>query len=161
MANFNFNKVILGGRLTATPELKMTQSGTAVVSFNLAVNRRFVPKKEDGSAGDPQTDFISCVAWKQSAEFIAKYFSKGSSLCVVGELQTRTYVDKLDVKHYVTEVRVDEAYFVDAKGDIQKAAPAAPAAAPDSSGQAVPYNPYSGDGTPQFEVLENEEELPF
>ena len=159
MANFNFNKVILGGRLTATPELKMTQSGTAVVSFNLAVNRRFVPKKEDGSAGDPQTDFISCVAWKQSAEFIAKYFAKGQSLCV-GELQTRTYVDKLDVKHYVTEVRVDEAYFVDAKGDIQKAVPSAPTATT-AADQAIPYNPYSGEGTPQFEVLENEEELPF
>lgn len=173
MANFNLNKVILGGRLTATPELKMTQSGIPVVSFNLAVTRRFIPKKEDGSPGDPQADFISCVAWRQPAELLAKYFEKGSPVCVAGELQTRTFVDKLDVKHYVTEVKVDEVYFVESKADREKnsqregAPGAAKAGNSGQVGQArtaadgAAYDPYAGAAAPQFELVEDDGELPF
>ena len=110
MANFNFNKVILGGRLTADPELKTTQTGTAVTSFSIAVNRRFAKQGEQA-----QADFINCVAWRQQAEFITRFFRKGSSICVVGNLQTRTWTDQQGQKRYVTEVIVDEASFVDSK----------------------------------------------
>ena len=79
MSNLNLNKVVLCGRLTADPELKQTQTGIAVVSFALAVNRRFT-RGADGQSNS-QADFINCVAWRQTAEFISKYFKKGSSLC--------------------------------------------------------------------------------
>lgn len=111
MANFNINKVILGGRLTADVELKQTQNGVPVCSFNLAVNRKTGKDKEQ------QTDFISCVAWRNTAEFISKYFKKGSSLCIVGNIQTRTWTGQNNQKRYTTEVIVDEAMFVDSKSD--------------------------------------------
>ena len=104
MANYNFNKVILGGRLTADPELKKTQNGDiSVCSFTIAVNRRFSRAGEQ-----PQADFINCVAWRQQAELLAKYFRKGSSVCVVGSIQTRSWTDNQGAKRYATEVIVDE-----------------------------------------------------
>ena len=129
MANFNFNKVILGGRLTADPELKKTQNGDiSVCSFTVAVNRRTSRTNEQ-----PQADFINCVAWRQQAEFLSKYFRKGSSVCVVGNIQTRSWTDNQGAKRYATEVIVDEIQFVDAKADgasrdfIPDAAPQTPA----------------------------------
>ena len=104
------NNVCLVGRLTKDPEQRTTQSGIAVTSFTVAVQRRF--KDADGSY---HADFINCVAWRQTAEFIAKYFSKGSKIGVSGSLQTRTYDDANGVKRYVTEVIVDEAEFVQSK----------------------------------------------
>ena len=121
MANFNFNKVILGGRLTDIPELKTTASGTPVSSFTVAVNRR---KTQDGNQ---QADFINCVAWRQQAEFITKFFHKASCITIVGTLQTRTWMDGNGSRHYVTEVVVDEAYFVDSRGE-RAATPNAPSA---------------------------------
>lgn len=100
------NSVILLGRLTADPELRSTQNGTSVTQFTLAVDRDFVKQGEER-----QTDFISCVAWKQTAEFISKHFGKGNMLAVTGRLQSRTFDDKNGVKHYVTEVIVDKASF--------------------------------------------------
>ncbi len=100
------NSVILMGRLTADPELRSTQNGTSVTQFTLAVDRDFVKQGEER-----QTDFISCVAWKQTAEFISKHFGKGNMLAVTGRLQSRTFDDKNGVKHYVTEVIVDKASF--------------------------------------------------
>lgn len=111
MANFNFNKVILGGRLTAQPELKTTPSGTTVTSFSMAVNRKRAKE------GEQQSDFINCVAWKERAEFICKYFVKGSSISIVGELQTRTWKDGNGQNRYATEVIVSEVNFVDSKSD--------------------------------------------
>ena len=113
MSNLNLNKVVLCGRLTADPELKQTQTGIAVVSFSLAVNRRFT-RGADGQ-NNSQADFISCVAWRQTAEFISKYFKKGSSLCLTGSIQTRSWNDQQGNKRQTTEVVVDEAFFVDAK----------------------------------------------
>ena len=92
MANFNLNKVILGGRLTAEPELKQTPSGVMVLSFSIAVNRAYRSKADDGQMGQQQADFINCVAWRERAEFIARYFHKGSSICVAGQIQTRTVI---------------------------------------------------------------------
>ena len=87
MANFNLNKVILGGRLTADIEPKVTPSGVAVAQFAIAINRR-------GSKDEKQVDYFNCIAWRNTAEFITKYFRKGSSICVVGSLQNRTWTDK-------------------------------------------------------------------
>ena len=82
----SFNKVILVGNLTADPELKKTPSGVSVTSFSIAVNRRFTKQGEQ-----PQTDFINIVAWRQTAEFVARYFNKGRPILVCGQLQTRSW----------------------------------------------------------------------
>lgn len=112
------NKAILIGRLTRDPELKTTANGVSVCSFTLAVNRRF--KNADGNY---DADFINCVAWRAQAEFICKYFGKGSLFGVVGSIQTRNYDDKDGKKVYITEVSVDEVHFV---GDRKKSEQSAP-----------------------------------
>ena len=105
------NKAILIGNLTRDPEQRTTQSGVPVTTFTVAVNRRY--KSQDGSQ---QTDFINCVAWRSTAEFIGRYFNKGKKIGVIGTIQTRNYDDANGVRKYVTEVVVDEAEFVDSKG---------------------------------------------
>ena len=115
MASFNFNKVILGGRIARDPELKTTQSGLSVTQFSIAVNRK---STKDQQA--PQTDFINVTAWRNTAEFITKFFRKGSSICIVGSLQTRSFTDKTGSKREVTEVVADEAYFVDSKQEVSQ-----------------------------------------
>lgn len=111
MANFNLNKITLGGRLTADPELRQTQSGVMVTSVGLAVNRRYTGE------GEQQTDFFNLVAWRGMAEFITKYFRKGSSICVIGSVQIRNYTDTQGIKRTSVDVVADEAYFVDSKSD--------------------------------------------
>lgn len=113
MSNLNLNKVILAGRLTADVELKQTPSGVSVCSFTLAINRKF------SANGQQQTDFIQCQAWRQTAEFISKYFKKGSALCISGSIQVRSWTDNNNQKRYSTEVVADEAMFVDGKNDSQ------------------------------------------
>ena len=105
------NKVILLGRLVRDPEVRTTQNNTMVVSFSLAVNRRF--KQE----GQPDADFINAVAWNKTAEFVAKYFTKGQQVAVVGRIQTRNYDNSEGKKVYVTEVVAEEVYFADSKKD--------------------------------------------
>lgn len=100
------NKVILSGRITRDLEVRQTNSGSAVVQFTLAVERSFA-----NQSGERQTDFITCVAWGKTADFIGRFFSKGRSIAVIGSLRSRTYDDKNGTKHYVTEVNVDEAQF--------------------------------------------------
>lgn len=147
MANFNFNKVILGGRLTADPELKTTQSGISVTSFRIAVNRR------PGKDGESQTDFFTVNAWRGTAEFISKYFRKGSCICVTGTMQTRTW-EKDGVKHTVTEIQADDATFVDGKND---------GAGWSGVGTKAEYNPYdvTPEAAPKFEEIDPSEDLPF
>lgn len=111
------NKAILVGNLTKDPEMRTTGSGVSVTSFTVAANRRC--KSQDGQQ---QTDFINCVAWRSTAEFIAKYFTKGSKIGIVGTIQTRTYDDQNGNKRYVTEVVVDEAEFVTSKAQNPGAA---------------------------------------
>jgi len=108
MSNLSLNKAIIGGRLTGTPELKQTLQGVFVTTFTVAINRR-------GKQGE--ADFINCIAWRQTAEFICRYFKKGSSICVAGSLQKREWTDKNGSKRYAIEVVADEAYFVDGKGE--------------------------------------------
>ena len=102
------NSVILMGRLTADPELRQTQNGTAVTSFTVAVDRRF---QRD------QTDFINVVAWKQTAEFVEKYFKKGSLIALRGSIQQRNYEDKNGNKRTAFEVIADEVSFCGSKAD--------------------------------------------
>lgn len=142
MANFNFNKVILGGRLTADPELKQTPQGVSVTSFSIAVNRR---------GKEAQTDFINCQAWRQTAEFICKFFKKGSSICISGSIQTRSWTDQQNVKRYATDVIAEEAYFVDAKAD-------APMGSSSSYGDAPAFQ---NQQAPKFEEISNDDDLPF
>lgn len=106
------NNVILMGRLTADPELRQTQSGISSCRFTIAVNRKF--KNQNG---EYDTDFISCVAWRQTAEFVSRYFNKGSMICVSGSLRTGSYTDKnhSDVTHYTTDVFVDAVEFTGEK----------------------------------------------
>ena len=111
MANLNLNKVIIGGRLTAEPELKTTQSGISVCSFSVAVNRRVKPGEEQ------KTDFFNVVAWRTTADFVARYFHKGSSICIVGTLQNSNWTDQDGQKHYRTDIVADEVMFVDSKSD--------------------------------------------
>ena len=105
------NKVILMGRLTRDPEVRYTQTNnTLVASFSLAVNRRF-----QNQNGERQADFINIVAWSKTGEFCSKYFKKGQQVGIVGRIQTRNWDDDQGVKHYVTEVVAEEAYFADSK----------------------------------------------
>lgn len=138
MANFNLNKVILGGRLTSDVELKQTPNGVSVCSFSLAVNRKYAKD------GEQSTDFINIVAWRQTAEFISKFFKKGSSICIVGTIQTRNWTDQNGQKRYPTEVIADEATFVDSKSDAEP----------------IVTTP-AGATSPTFETVEDDEDLPF
>lgn len=106
------NRVVLMGRLVANPELRHTQNGLAVTSFTLAVDRNFVRPGEEKS-----TDFIDIVAWRNGAEFAAKYFSKGQLVAVDGTLQTRTYQDKNGVTRKAFEVIADKLHFAEKKRD--------------------------------------------
>lgn len=110
------NKVELIGRLTKDPEVKLTTNQTAYCNFTVAVDRRF--KDKDGQR---QSDFINCVAWKQTADFINKYFHKGSRIGLCGSIQTRSY-EKDGQKVFITEVLVDEVEFVESKTEAKEAA---------------------------------------
>lgn len=106
-----FNLVVLTGRLTADPELKTTSNGTSVVSFSIAVDRRYRAGEER------QTDFINIVAWRSSAEFISKYFKKGSLIGIEGSIQTRRYTDKNGNNRTAFEVIANNVQFVESKRD--------------------------------------------
>lgn len=109
------NKVILAGRLTADPELRQTQNGISSCRFTVAVDRRFADK----NTGERQADFITCVAWRQTAEFVSRYFSKGKMIALEGSLRTGSYTDRnhSDVTHHTTDVYVDNVEFCGGKND--------------------------------------------
>ncbi|MBO7310532.1 MAG: single-stranded DNA-binding protein [Clostridia bacterium] len=146
--SLNLNKVVLAGRITADPELKQTPSGVSVLSFTIAVNRSYVSKS---SEQERQADFINIVAWRTTAEFIAKYFKKGSAICVTGSIQTRTWNDNNGNKRYATEVVADEAAFVESRNS-------------DTSGGASEYGQpsySSNNDKPIFEDHNTDDDLPF
>ena len=147
------NHIVIMGRLTRDPELRRTGSGVAVTSFALAVDRDF-GKNENG---EKETDFIDCVAWRQTGEFVSKYFTKGRMAVVSGRLQIRSWTDKDGNKRRTAEVVADNVYFGDSKreGDGMGAysAPAAPA----FGGYSAPSAPAS-----DFAMLDdNDAQLPF
>ena len=147
MSVLNLNKVVLAGRLTADPELKQTPSGIAVCSFTLAINRRF------SKDGQQEADFIQCQAWRQTAEFITRYFRKGSSLCISGSIQTRSWQDQNGQKRFATDVVADEAMFVDGKNDAQGTGT--------YTGEQNPAPAFNAPQTPNFTQLEPDADLPF
>lgn len=144
----SLNKVILMGRLTGDPELKQTQGGASVVSFSIAVDRRF------NKDGEKKADFINIVAWRTTAEFVAKYFNKGSMIALVGELQTRTWEDNNGQKRYATEVIASEASFCGSKNSAEVNSLATEEHAPTPSFSA--QTP-----APNFEEVSADEDLPF
>lgn len=159
MSNLNFNKVILGGRLTADPELKTTQAGVSVTSFDVAINRKY-----SGQNQQQITDFITVVAWRQTAEFVTRYFHKGSSICVVGSLQTRSWTDNNGQKRYATEVVADEVNFVDSKNESSAPAAdpyAAPYSAPAAQPAAMQQIGFDVPAAQRFEEMGNDDDLPF
>ena len=146
------NKIILMGRLTRDPELRRTSSGTAVTSFSLAVDRDF-----KSQSGEKETDFIDIVAWRSTAEFVSKYFTKGRMAVVEGRLQIRDWTDKDGGKRRSAEVVADNVYFGDSKrdgGDSSgySAAPAYKNAAPSN---------FNAGGSDFAEIGEDDGELPF
>ena len=145
MSNFNFNKVILGGRLTADPELKSTPAGVPVTSFTVAFNRR------TDKNGETKADFINVTAWRNTAEFVTRFFHKSSPICIVGSIQTRSWTDPQGQKRYATEVVADEVFFVDSKSEEQKKDPAQPAAS----------NPPTGYMPDQYAQYMPDEDDPF
>ena len=146
----SFNKVILIGNLTADPELKQTAQGTSVCSFTLAINRRF---QRNADQGQPTADFISVVAWRERAEFVAKYFKKGRPLLVCGQLQSRSWTDAQGNKRYATEVVADEITFVENKNS---AAAGEGSYAPEAYGAPSA----SAGNAPEFEEVDDNS-LPF
>lgn len=151
MSALNFNQAILAGRLTADPELKTTQSGISVTQFTIAVNR---PKRKDDNTDT--SDFISCVAWKERAELVAKYFRKGSAIMVIGQIQTRTWTDNNNQKRYATEVLVDNIRFVDSKADAAQKSPTA-----NGNAGAPSYIPDAYKAPNFEEVNADDNDLPF
>lgn len=163
------NKAILMGRLTADPELRKTSADISVTSFCLAVDRNY------GKGDAKQCDFINCVAWRQEAEFISRYFSKGKLMAVEGSIQTRKYVDKDNNNRVSVEVLVTQAYFGESKGSSSSSSGSSddsqqfgdPPPVKDSfshseSGRSS-ANPvsYSAGSADDFAEIEGEEDLPF
>lgn len=152
------NKVILMGRLTKDPEVRYTQGDepTAIARYTLAVNRTF--KKE----GEPDADFITCVAFAKKGEFAEKYFKKGQMVAVCGRLSIRTYDDQNNQRHWMTEVIVDDQYFAESKASFESRMQSMP--------PEMPYQGQPAKGKPQnaqpdgFFAIDQElddEDLPF
>ena len=142
------NKVILMGRLTRDPEMRQTQSGVPVCSFSIAVNRRFAKE------GQQTADFINCTAWRQQAEFICKYFTKGAMISVVGNLQSRSWENQEGKKQYATDVVVDEVYFTGSRTETH----------PQADGGFAPpaKDPFADIDTMGFQAIDgSEDDLPF
>ena len=147
------NHITIMGRLTRDPELRRTGTGVGVASFRVAVDRDYAPK--DG--GERKTDFIDCVAWRQTGEFISKYFTKGRMIVVEGRLEMRDWTDKDGNKRTSAEINVDNAYFGDSRRDGDGS----------SFAQAAPAQSYGGYSAPtpaasDFAMLDDDDaQLPF
>ena len=147
------NSICLMGRLTGDPELKTTQTGVPVTSFSVAVDRAYRSKDQER-----QTDFINCVAWRQTAEFISRYFRKGQRIALQGSLQSRKYTANDGSQRTVYEVVVDNAFFCESKGGNAAGAPGYDSQIPQYSEAKPAFTPaHSGD----FEEILADEDLPF
>lgn len=151
--SLNLNKVILAGRVVADPELKQTPSGANVVSLRIAVNRSF--RSRDSQ--QPEADFFNVTAWNNTAEFIAKYFHKGSAICVCGRIQNRSYTDQSGQKRIWTDIIAEEANFVESRNSQEGFSGGMPA--PDTY-QAPAYSSPAA-AAPKFEEIKTDDDLPF
>lgn len=146
------NTAIIMGRLTADPELRTTSSNLSVVSFTVAVDRRFQSQGQE-----KQADFINCVAWRQTADFVSKYFRKGQMIAVQGSIQTRTYDDRNGVRRYAVEIVADQVSFCGSKAETG-------ASQGDNSYRAPATQPasYQNAGSEDFsDIAAAEDDLPF
>jgi len=159
-----FNKVILIGRLVADPELKQTPNGVAVAPFRIAVDRPY------SKGSERQADFIDIVAWRNNAEFVSRYFSKGKLILVEGSLQVRNYVDKNDQKRTTYEVVADNCRFAESKGASQGGGNSArmpgdfdapPRGIPSSTATNSPASAYSSGSVDDFVQIDDDGDLPF
>ena len=139
----SLNKVILIGNITRDLELKQTSNGVNSLQFSIGVQRKF--RSADGTY---ESDFINIVAWRQTAEFISKFFHKGSAICICGSLQTRSWTSNDNVKHYVTEVLAEEATFVEKKSES-------------GDGFRTPAFTNGDVNAPKFEEVPADGDLPF
>lgn len=148
------NHIVIMGRVVRDPELRTTQSGISVCSFTLACDRDF--KAKDG--GEKETDFIDCVAWRSTAEFVCKYFRKGRMMAVEGRLQLRDWVDKEKNKRRSAEIQVSSAYFADSKSKEQEAP-----AIPYGAANGFPFEAALPNGfAPDFAAIDDsDDDLPF
>lgn len=148
------NKVFLVGRLTRDPELRYTSSSnTAVCSFTLAVDRKY--KTDNG----PQADFLPVIAWRNTAEFCSKYFSKGRKIIVFGRIETRSWDDSDGKKHYVTEIIADDVDFADSKKEGSSSAP--PPEPPPESSQRTQGSKPAGSSKPASPPPQADERMPW
>ena len=149
------NKVILIGNLTRDPELSQTNSGISVARISIAVSRKFA--NQDGSR---ETDFFNVTAWRATAEFVTRYFKKGSSICVIGSIQNRTWTDQQGQKRYATDIVADEVQFVDSRSEggsydnVQQGG-----YTPDA--YSTPSFSSSANSAPNFEEVASDDDLPF
>ena len=157
------NKIFIMGRLTRDPELRRTQSGTAVTSFSLAVDRDY-----KSQSGEKETDFIDVVAWRSTAEFVSKYFQKGSLIAIEGSLQTRQYQDKNGNNRTAVEVVANNISFAGPKSsnqgggaNYQNSAPAYQNAAPARPAAVEAAPSYSAGSADDFAVIDDSDDLPF
>ena len=147
------NTICLMGRLTGDPELKTTQSGFSVTSFTVAVDRAYRSKDQER-----QTDFIPCTAWRQTAEFISRYFRKGQRIALQGSLQTRRYTAQDGSQRNAFDVVVDNAFFCESKGSNAGGAPSYDSQIPAVS---EPKPAFSTANSGDFETILTDEDLPF
>lgn len=145
----SFNKVILIGNLVEDPEIRQTPNGVPVTNFRIAVSRRY--QKNEGSQ---DADFISIVAWRQTAEFVKRYFTKGKGILVCGSLQSRSWTDNNNQKRYTLEVVADEVSFVDKKSDSNQAGVSG-----STFSEPAPYS--AAHDEVSFEEMSTDDDLPF
>ncbi len=154
--SLNLNKVILGGRVASEPELKQTPSGASVVTYSMAVDRRFAPEGKER-----ETDFFRVTAWQSSADFIARYFHKGDAICITGRIQNRSWTDQSGQKHYMTDIIAEEANFVESKKDRSASGDGQ---VPVSGAAAMPpptvYTSPAAQGI-RFEEIQTDDDCPF
>ena len=150
------NNVSLIGRLTADPELRHTQSGIATTRFSIAVDRRFVKQGEER-----QADFITIVAWRQTAEFICKYFSKGRRIAIIGEIRSGSYTASDGTKRYTTEVYANDVEFCDSKSDSNNGGRSSYQQNSYRQEAPAPAPSYSNGDMGDFSVMPDDDDLPF
>lgn len=153
--SLNLNKVILAGRLVADPELKQTTNGANVVTIRIAVNRRFQSRD---SQQQNEADYFNVTAWQNTAEFIAKYFRKGSAICVCGRIQNRSWTDQNGQKRYMTDIIAEEANFVESRNSQDNGF--GTVGAPDTYSTPA-YSSPAHNAAPKFEEIKTDDDLPF
>lgn len=165
MANFNFNKVILAGRISSEIDYKETQTGKTVARFSIAVNRR--------TSQGQEADFFCITAWKQTADFVANYFSKGQSICIEGSLHVRKWEDNEGNPRSITEIVAENVTFVDSKSGTEDDEDDEDVKKPSKSRQSTATSKNTGKGAktsktvakstkkPRFEEIEDDYDLPF